>query len=214
MNREPLKMSIVPDQPCEEMSVDFAHADGEILLLVIDDYSRYPFVKPVASGAASAEIPKLEQIFAMFGTPNVVKSDTGYPFNGQDFAKCADVLGFNHRKVTSVWPRANGEVERFVNTMKKYVKAAKSEGKNWRKESKRSCGTTAPLLIQRGVVKYISRQYETGICHWSEADVKLLEITSTDHNLIYYLYFSKIICEIYVLCIVPDQIEISCDGRT
>ena len=64
----------------------------------------------------------------------MLKSDNGPPFNGQDFAKFADVLGFKHRKVTPLWPRANGEVERFVKTMKKCVKAAKSEGKNWRKE--------------------------------------------------------------------------------
>ena len=54
MSREPLKMSTLPDQPCEETSVDFPHVDGEILLLVIDDYSMSPFVEPVASEAASA----------------------------------------------------------------------------------------------------------------------------------------------------------------
>ena len=133
-SREPLIMSTLPNQPCEEMSVDFAHVDGEILLLVIDDYSRFPFVEPVSSEASSAVIPKLDKIFATFGTPNVVKSDNGPPFNGKDFAKLADVLGFKHRKVTPLWPRANGEVERFVKTMKKCVKAAKSEGNNWRKE--------------------------------------------------------------------------------
>ena len=128
MCREPLKMSTLPDQPCADMSVDFAHVDGEILLLVIDDYSRFPFVEPVSSEAASAVIPTLDKIFATFATPSVLKSDNGPPFNGQDFAKCADGLGFKHRKVTPLWPRAN------VNTMKKCVKAAKSEGKNWRKE--------------------------------------------------------------------------------
>ena len=77
---------------------------------------------------------KLDKIFATFRTPNVAKSDNGPPFNGQDFAKFADVLGFKHRKVTPLWPRANGEVERFIKTIKKCVKAAKSEGKSWRKE--------------------------------------------------------------------------------
>ena len=133
-SREPLIMSTLPNQPCEEMSVDFAHVDGEILLLVIDDYSRFPFVEPVSSEAARAVIPKLDNIFPTFGTPNVVKSDNGPPFNRQYFAMFAGVLGFKHRKVTPLWPRANGEVERFVKTTKKCMKAAKSEGKNWRKE--------------------------------------------------------------------------------
>ena len=143
MSREPLKMSTLPDQPCEEMSVDFAHVDGEILLLVIDDYSRFTFVERVASEAASAVIPKLDKLFATLGTPDVLKSDNGPPFNRQNFGNFADVLGFKHRKVTPLWPRANGEVERFIKTMKKCVKAAKLEGKNWMNEMQaflRSCG--------------------------------------------------------------------------
>ena len=70
----------------------------------------------------------------MFGTPRVVKSDNGPPFNGEEFEKFAQVLRFKHRRVTPLWPRANGEVERFLKTLKKYIKAAKTEGKNWRKE--------------------------------------------------------------------------------
>ena len=38
---EPLNMSTLPDQPCEEMSVDFAHVDGEILLLVNHSSNRW-----------------------------------------------------------------------------------------------------------------------------------------------------------------------------
>ena len=127
-SREPLQMSRLPDQPCEEMSVDLAHVDGETLLILIDDYSRFPFIEPVTFEAVCAVIPKIDKIFAMFGTPDVLKSDNGPPFNGQDFAKLANVLGFKHRKVE------RGEVERFVKTLKKCVKAAKSDGKNWRKE--------------------------------------------------------------------------------
>ena len=130
---EPLQMSVLPDNPFDEISIDFAHVSGETLLLVIDDYSRFPFVEPVSSTSASAVIPKLDQLFATFGTPRIVKSDNGPPFNSDEFATFAQVLGFRHRKVTPLWPRANGEVERFVKTLKKSIKAAKTEGKNWRK---------------------------------------------------------------------------------
>ena len=132
--REPLQMSVLPDNPFDEVSIDFAYVDGENILLLVDDYSRFPFIEPVSSTSGKAVIPKLDQLFATFGTPGVVKSDNGPPFNGDEFAKFAGVLGFKHRKVTPLWPRANGEVERFVKTMKKCIKAAKAEGKNWRKE--------------------------------------------------------------------------------
>ena len=47
--REPLQMSVLPDSPFDEVSVAFAHMDGQTLLLVVDDYSRFPFVEPVSS---------------------------------------------------------------------------------------------------------------------------------------------------------------------
>jgi len=161
--KEPLQMTILPSGPFEEVSIDFAHVEGKTLLLVVDDYSRYPFVEIVSSTSASATIPKLDQIFAMFGTPGTVKSDNGPPFNGEDFARFAKILGFHHRKVTPLWPRANGEVERFVRTLKKSVKTAKAEGRNWQKEvqsflrnyrtSPHSTTSTAPstLFLKRAV---------------------------------------------------------------
>ena len=88
-------MSVLPDNPFDEVSVDFAHVDGEALLLVVDNYSRFPFVEPVSSTSASAVIPKLEKLFSTFRTPRVVKSDNGPPFNGKEFAKFACVLGLD-----------------------------------------------------------------------------------------------------------------------
>jgi hypothetical protein len=127
-------MSPLPTAVWEEISIDFASVSGETLLVVVDDYSRYPLVEPVKSTAASSVIPKLDKIFALFGVPSVVKSDNGPPFNGEEFTRFSKVLGFRHRKVTPYWSRSNGEVERFIRTLRKAVRAAKTEGKNWRKE--------------------------------------------------------------------------------
>ena len=129
-SREPFQMSVLPDCPFDEVSVDFVHVDGQTLLLVVNDYSRFPFVEPVSSTCASSVIPRLDQLFSTFGAPRVVKSENGPPFNGEEFAKFACVLGFKHQKVTPLWPRASGEVERFVKTLKKCIKAAKVEGRN------------------------------------------------------------------------------------
>ena len=127
-------MSVLPNSPFDEVSVDFAYVDGQTLLLVVDDYSRFLFIEPVSSTSTSAVILKLDQLFSTFGAPCVVKSDNGLPFNGEQFTKFAWVLGFKHRKVTLLWPRANGEVERFVKMLKKCIKAAKVEGRNCRKK--------------------------------------------------------------------------------
>ena len=100
--------------------MDFAELPNkEYLLLVTDDYSRYPLVEIVKSTSATAVLPRLDKVFSEFGTPDVVKSDNGPPFNSKEFALFAQDLGFKHRKITPRWPGANGEVERFVRTVKR-----------------------------------------------------------------------------------------------
>ena len=136
--REPLRMSALPAALWKELSVDFAELPNkEYLLLITDDYSRYPLVEIVKSTSATTVIPKLDKVFSEFGVPDIVRSDNGPPFNSKEFASFADDLGFKHRKVTPKWARANGEVERFVRTVKKVVKTAKLEHKNYKQELNR-----------------------------------------------------------------------------
>ena len=131
-------MSPLPAAPWKELSVDFAELPKkEYLLLITDDYSRYPVVEIVKSTSATTVIPKLDKVFFEFGVPDIVRSDNGPPFNSKDFASFADDLGFKHRKVTPKWARANEEVERFVRTVKKVVKTAKLEHKNYKQELNR-----------------------------------------------------------------------------
>ena len=49
--------------------MDLAHVDGQPLLQVVDDYSRFPFVEPVSSMSVSAVIPKLDQLFSTLELP-------------------------------------------------------------------------------------------------------------------------------------------------
>ncbi|KAK2552072.1 Uncharacterized protein P5673_026817 [Acropora cervicornis] len=77
---------------------------------------------------------ELDKTFSTFGIPEIVRSDNGPPFNGREFREFAQTLGFKHRKVTPLWPRANGQVERFMRTIKKSVAAAKADGKPWKTE--------------------------------------------------------------------------------
>lgn len=136
--REPLQMSPLPAALWKELIVDFANLPNqEYLLMIMDDYSRYPVVEIVKSTSAAMVIPKLDKVSSEFGVPDVVKSDNGPPFNSKEFASFADDLGFKHRKVTPKWARANGEVERFVRTVKKVIKTAKLECKNPKQELNR-----------------------------------------------------------------------------
>lgn len=132
----PLQMSKLPSGCWQEVSIDFTgpFKSGEYLLVVMDDYSRWPEVEIVYSTSAQAVFPRLDAIFSRVSVPVVCRTDNGPPFNGQDFARFARTMGFEHRKVTPLWPRANGEVERFMRTLKKAVQAAQLESGSWKQE--------------------------------------------------------------------------------
>ena len=112
-------MSPLPKKAWSEISTDFADLpSGEHLLVVINDYSKFPEVEIVSSTSAQQVIPKRDRIFSSFGVPDTVRTDNGPPFNSREFADFTNYLGFKHRKVTP-WPQANGEVERYMKTLKK-----------------------------------------------------------------------------------------------
>ena len=134
---EPLRMTTLSSAPWKEVAVDFAgpFPSGDYIMVVVDEFSRFPEVELLTStSAAKAVVPKLDVIFSRQGVPDILKSDNGPPFNGHDFKNFAGYLGFKHRKITPLWPKANGEAERLVQTLKKNIRIAHIEGKNWKQE--------------------------------------------------------------------------------
>ncbi|CAB4025058.1 Transposon Ty3-I Gag-Pol poly, partial [Paramuricea clavata] len=58
-------------------------------------------------------------------------------YNGPQFVAIDLYLrehGITHRRVTPYWPQANSEVERFNRTLEKAIRAANTEGKDWKSE--------------------------------------------------------------------------------
>ena len=133
--REPLQMSTLPTGPWKEISADFGQIhNGKYLFVITDDYSRFPIVEIISSTSANAVIPVMDKIFSEYGIPDKVRTDNGPPFNSSIFAEFATDLGFKHRKITPLWPRANAEVERFMKTVKSAINAARVERKCWKQE--------------------------------------------------------------------------------
>ena len=134
--RDPIKTTPLPNRSWDELSADFAgpFPSEELLLIVIEDYSRLPKVQIVNSTSARTTISKLMEMFSRFGTPSVFKIDNGAPFNSGEFAAFVKKLGFKHRKITPLWPEANGEAERFVRTLNKFVDACQAQHSAWKVE--------------------------------------------------------------------------------
>ena len=129
--QEPIKPSAIPKEPWEEISVDFRgpYPDGHYNLVVLDQRTRYPEVEVLFSTAIKPTKEKLKKIFAHHGIPKRVQSDNGPPFNSKEFAAFAEEEGFQHHRVTPLHPRANGQVERFMQILNKTEQIAHLQGK-------------------------------------------------------------------------------------
>jgi transposase InsO family protein len=123
-------------KPWQNLSADFYGPlrDGRYLLVVIDDFSRYPICREVSSQSATKVLPVLRRIFSEFGVPDKLRTDGGPPFNGYDFRRFAAQEGFRHHRVMPVWAQANGLAERFMRCLGKVVRNASVTGGKWESE--------------------------------------------------------------------------------
>ena len=135
-HREPLTMTKLPEGPWERVSMDFVGPlpNKDMILVLWDQYAKYPVVEFVTTMAAESTIRVLDRVFTTFGIPKEIKTDNGPPFNGTKFSEFAETQGFKHRKVMPKWAEANGDVERIIQTIKKSAKIARIEGKYIRQE--------------------------------------------------------------------------------
>ena len=148
--RDPLKMS----PPLKGLWVQVSaymrrpFPTGELVLAVLDAYSRYPEAQIVKSTSAEAVVLALERMFAIHGISEEVKMDNGTPFQSDAFARFSKEKRFMHRKVTPLWPEANGQVGNFMKNIGKVAKTAHVSGKIGR----RNCILTYPIIEQRHIL--------------------------------------------------------------
>ena len=73
-------------KPWQRIHLDFAGPfQGQMWLIAIDSYSRWPEVIPVRSTSAKQTIQELKLIFARFGSPEQVVTDNGPQFVSDEF---------------------------------------------------------------------------------------------------------------------------------
>ena len=83
---------------------------------------------------AKSVIPRLERIFSLFGVASVCRSDSGPPFQSDEFRQFAKNMGFKHRRITPLNPKVNSVVERFMSPLQKAIKTAVIEGRDYKQE--------------------------------------------------------------------------------
>ena len=130
---EPLNMSNLPRGPWINLSIDFCGPlpSGQYLMVITDEYSRFPVVEVVRSTAAEQVIEVMDKVFCTYGYSDVVKTNNGLPFDSQVWKGFLKTCGIKHCKITPLWPKANGQVENFKKPSMKAIKSAKIQGQSW-----------------------------------------------------------------------------------
>ena len=80
----------------------------------------------ISSTSHKIVLPVLQDVLSTFGVPKSLRSDNGPPFNSMQFKEFAIQQGFMHRRITPLWPRANGICERFMRNLGKVLRNAKA----------------------------------------------------------------------------------------
>ena len=63
--------------------------------------------------------------FARFGIQETVVSDNGPQYTSHEFTEFARLYGFQHTTSSPLYPQSNGQIERFVQTVKKLIRESK-----------------------------------------------------------------------------------------
>ena len=85
--RDSLTPTPLPDRPWQRVDIDFwgAMPNGEYLLVLIEEYSRYPEVEFVHTTCAQAVIPHLDRVFSTYGFPEMVTTITTNTCSGSEY---------------------------------------------------------------------------------------------------------------------------------
>jgi len=137
---EPLIITETPDRPWTELSIDYygpVPNMQDYLLVVVDNYTKYPEVAVVKSTDARVCIPQLDKTFVTHGVPDKIKTDNGPPFNGHAYAHYMTLLGIKWDTSTPLWPQGNGQAESFMKPLGKFIQTATVENKPWKQALQR-----------------------------------------------------------------------------
>lgn len=101
------------------------------LIMVIDAFTKFLFVKPVKNAKTKQVKPFLEDTFQTFGVPRRIICDRGSSFTSGCFEKFTNNLGIKVVFNATATPRANGQIERYNRTILSSISATHEDERKW-----------------------------------------------------------------------------------
>ncbi|XP_064483024.1 uncharacterized protein LOC135395866 [Ornithodoros turicata] len=140
-DRVPITPLTRPEKPFEMVFIDCIgpldppSARGhKYALSIVDLSTRWPEVIPLRSLTAKATCQALVEVFARYGTPELICCDQGTNFTSKLTQELTAKMGVKMRFSTPDHPQSNGLVERWNGTFKAMLKhVIETKGREWDK---------------------------------------------------------------------------------
>jgi hypothetical protein len=109
------------------------------LFIVIDKFTKWMEVMPVANIMQESAVKFLQSIIYKFGVLRRVLTDNRTQFKVAKFVRCCTDFGIHHQPSSAAYPQTNGQVERTNRLILQGVKTRiiydlEARGGNWHKE--------------------------------------------------------------------------------
>ena len=114
--------TVPPSFPLQKIGTDLFEFQGEHYLLSVCYRSKFPEVTKMESWRSSVVVEELKSQIGVHGIPAEGVSHNGPQFNSSEFQAFAKEYGFKHVTSSPHYPKANGEAERAVQTVKTLTK--------------------------------------------------------------------------------------------
>ena len=125
--KAPLASWPTPTGPWQRVHADFAGpVNGRSYLLLVDAFSKWPEVCAMTTTTAQATILRIKDVCARLGNMVTLVTDNGPQFVSDHFAKFCASQCIVHVRTPPYHPQSNGQCERFVSTLKRFLAKAQT----------------------------------------------------------------------------------------
>ena len=121
----PLSPWMWPNKPWDRIHIDHCQLDGQLMLVIVDAYSKWIDVHLTSSSTAETTMELLRKSFSYFGIPRSLVSDNATCFTAPAFEMFCKQLGIRHLLTAPLSAKSNGLAERCVQTVKQGLRKQK-----------------------------------------------------------------------------------------
>ena len=119
------------ERPRQRIHIDFAGPFLQQMFLIVKNlFSKWPEKIGMKSTTAMKTIDELHCLFSRWGISEQIVSDNGYRFKPDAFKQFLSENGITPLTTAPYFPATNGQVKRFVQTIKKALTAAKGKSES------------------------------------------------------------------------------------